>query len=78
MANDQKTSRGLAFGPANYAVLAAGVAAIVFGYVLLDGGSITAAPLMLVLGYGVLLPAGILLGWRALGAKRGSRDEKAE
>ncbi len=78
MANDESTSRGFAFGPANYVVLAAGVAAIAYGYVLLDGGSITAAPLMLVLGYGILLPAGILLGWRAIGAKRGSRDEEAE
>ncbi|MFV1986321.1 MAG: hypothetical protein ACC682_03525 [Gemmatimonadota bacterium] len=70
MVNDQKTPRGLAFGLANYVVLAAGVAAIAFGYVLLDNGSITAAPLLLVLGYGILLPAGILVGWRALGPKR--------
>jgi len=54
------------FGPANYAVIAAGLVAIVAGYVLLDGGSVTAAPVLLVLGYAIFLPAGILIGWRAL------------
>ena len=59
---------GPSFGPINYAVMAAGVVAIVAGYVLLDGGSVTAAPLFLVLGYGVLLPAGIIIGWGSLGS----------
>lgn len=58
--------RGFAFGPLNYALLAAGAVAVVAGYVLLDRGSATAAPLLLVLGYAVLLPAGILAGWRRL------------
>lgn len=58
--------RGFCFGPANYALLAAGLAAIVLGYVLLDGGSVTAAPLLMMLGYAVLLPVGIVLGWRKL------------
>jgi len=58
--------RGLRFGPVNLVLLAAGAVAIVFGYVLLDRGSVTAAPLLLVLGYAVLLPAGILAGWRRL------------
>lgn len=58
---------GFAFGPANYSAFAAAVAAIVAGYVLLDQGSVTAAPLLLILGYAVLLPAGLVLGWRRLG-----------
>lgn len=58
--------RGFRFGPVNYAVLASGFGAIVLGYVLLDGGSVTAAPLLLILGYVVLLPLGILLGWKKL------------
>lgn len=58
---------GLAFGPVNYAVFAAGLASIVGGYVLLDQGSVTAAPVLLILGYAVLLPAGLVLGWRRLG-----------
>lgn len=60
-------TEGLAFGPANYAAFALGVASIIAGYVLLDRGSVTAAPLFLILGYAVLFPVGLLLGWRRLG-----------
>lgn len=66
-ASTQADPRRLAFGPANYAVFALGAAAIVGGYVLLDRGSITAAPILLILGYAVLIPIGLLLGWRKLG-----------
>ena len=38
------------------------VLAIVWGYVLLNRGSVTAAPLLLTLGYMVLLPLGLLFG----------------
>ncbi len=51
----------IAFGPLNYALFAAAVVAIVIGYVLLSRGSITLAPILLILGYVVLLPAGILV-----------------
>ncbi|HUP00836.1 MAG TPA: hypothetical protein VM737_04865 [Gemmatimonadota bacterium] len=40
--------------------LGAGAAAIGIGYALLAGGSMTAAPVLLVLGYCVLLPIGIV------------------
>lgn len=63
-----------AFGPVNYALILAGVAAAIFGYVLLNRGSVTAAPILLILGYAVLLPAGIMVGWKSLGAG----DEVAE
>lgn len=63
----QPTKRSLRFGPVNYVVLAAGALTIVLGYVLLDGGSVTAAPFLLVLGYAVLLPVGLLLGWKRIG-----------
>lgn len=62
----ENPARGFRFGPANYAFLAAGAVAIVIGYVLLDGGSVTAAPLLLILGYVVLLPLGLLIGWKRL------------
>jgi hypothetical protein len=42
-------------------LLAAAVAALVAGYVMLAQGSTTAAPLLLVLGYCVLLPLGLIL-----------------
>jgi hypothetical protein len=38
----------------------AGVAAVAAGYGLLAGGSTVAAPLLLVLGYVVLIPLGIV------------------
>ena len=54
------------FGRTNVGILLLAVAAIVSGYILLDRGSVTAAPILLVLGYMVLLPAGLLFGFRRL------------
>ncbi len=51
----------LQFSPINFILLVAGLAAIVVGYQLLSRGSTTAAPLLLVLGYAVLIPLGIIL-----------------
>ena len=51
----------LRFSPINGILLAAGVASIVAGYVLLSNGSTVGAPLLLVLGYAVLIPLGIIL-----------------
>jgi hypothetical protein len=50
----------LRFSMQNWLLLAAGLAAIIAGYVLLAGGSTVAAPLLLVLGYVVLVPLGII------------------
>ena len=61
---EKRPERGFRFGPVNYALLGGGLAAIALGYALLDGGSVTAAPLLLTLGYVILLPLGILLGWK--------------
>ncbi len=49
------------FGPRNYAVFGIGLLSIVLGYVFLAKGSITAAPILLVLGYCVLIPVAIML-----------------
>jgi hypothetical protein len=51
----------LKFSVINAVLLALGLACIVGGYVLLAGGSTVAAPLLLVLGYAVLIPLGIIL-----------------
>ncbi len=51
----------LRFSPINGVLIVLGLAVIAAGYVLLAKGSITAAPLLLVLGYGVLIPLGIIL-----------------
>ena len=48
----------------NVALLAVGAVVVLFGYVLLNRGSVVWAPLLLFAGYVVLIPAGILLGFR--------------
>jgi hypothetical protein len=56
------TGADLRFTRTNYLVLGAALGCIVLGYVLLALGSITAAPLLLVAGYCVLVPYGLSLG----------------
>ncbi len=51
----------LQFSAINGILLVAGLAAIVAGYVLLAQGSTVAAPLLLVLGYAILVPLAIIL-----------------
>ena len=57
---------GLAAGfrPINLAILGAGALSIVWGYFLLNRGSVTGAPIFLVIGYVVLSPLGIAWGIR--------------
>jgi hypothetical protein len=57
---DEPATRSLHFGTVNLVLALAGAAALVAGYWLLARGSITAAPLLLVLGYVVLLPMAII------------------
>lgn len=45
----------------NYAIMGLGLATIVAGFISLSAGSITLAPLLLVVGYCVLIPLGLLL-----------------
>lgn len=51
----------LRFSAINAILLVAALAVITFGYVLLSRGSTVGAPLLLVFGYAVLLPAAIIL-----------------
>lgn len=57
----EKEIRSLRFSGVNVALAAGGLASLILGYWLLAQGSITAAPLLLVLGYVVLLPLAIIL-----------------
>ena len=52
----------LNFGPRNYAALGGAVVVILLGFAMLSRGSITAAPMLLVLGYCVLVPYGLAAG----------------
>ncbi|MFQ6007821.1 MAG: hypothetical protein ACE5K8_02615 [Candidatus Zixiibacteriota bacterium] len=49
------------FGKRNYLVFALALAVITIGYVALGQGSITLAPILLVLGYCVLIPIALLI-----------------
>ena len=52
---------GIDFDRRNYIVLGIGLAVIVLGFILLALGDITLSPILLVLGYCVIIPLGILL-----------------
>jgi hypothetical protein len=49
------------FSLLNWALLAAGLLAVVIGFFTLAAGSTVAAPLLLVIGYVILIPLGIIL-----------------
>lgn len=50
----------LRFGRQNWILLGLGLLSVVAGYFFLSGGSTVAAPLLLVLGYVILIPLGII------------------
>ncbi|MGH7475424.1 MAG: hypothetical protein ACRELD_03985 [Longimicrobiales bacterium] len=54
------TAPSLRFSRINWILLAAGLVCMAAGYLLLARGSIVVAPLLLVLGYAVLIPLGII------------------
>ena len=56
--------------PAAWILLVAGLVSIVAGYVLLNGGSVDLAPALLVLGYVVLIPLGII--WQGKDREKGA------
>ncbi len=60
----------LPFTKKNYYIFLGGLLAIIIGYIALSQGSITLAPLLLVLGYCVIIPIAILY--------RGSDETPAE
>ncbi len=58
------------FSLQNWILIAAGLASIVAGYFLLDGGSVDLAPALLVLGYVILIPLGII--WQGRDREKGA------
>ena len=52
---------GFRWGVLNSAFLALGVAVLVVGYMSLAKGSLTLAPVLLVIGYCVMIPASLLV-----------------
>jgi hypothetical protein len=51
----------IALGRKNFIIMGIAVATIIAGFITLSTGSITLAPLLLVLGYCVLMPVGLLV-----------------
>ena len=51
----------LVLGPVNYLLMALGAVAIVLGFVLLSFKEISISPILLVGGYCMLIPAGLLI-----------------
>ncbi len=49
------------FGTKNYIAFGVAILVIAVGYILLGQGSITAAPILLVLGYCVLIPVALVI-----------------
>lgn len=60
LAHEQAIIRGPAFRRINYVLMAVAMAVILGGFVALARGSITLAPILLVLGYLVLVPIALL------------------
>jgi hypothetical protein len=60
---------GFRWGVLNSALLALGVAVLVVGYMSLAKGSLTLAPVLLVAGYCVMIPASLLV--RGTGSNEG-------
>jgi hypothetical protein len=59
------------FGKKNYIVFGLAMLSIIAGYIALGKGSITLAPILLVLGYCVLVPVALII-------KDNSKDEEAQ
>ena len=59
------------FGRRNLLLLIAGMVVILVGYILLGKGSITAAPILLVVGYCAIIPLAIMMWPR-------KRDDKTQ
>jgi len=64
----QEPDLGFTWGALNTALLLLGLGVLVAGYVALSRGSITLAPVLLVLGYCGLIPASLLIRGRKTGS----------
>lgn len=64
----------LSFTRTNYLLMAGGALFAIVGFVLLRGGDISLAPLLLVTGYCALIPLGIIWRDRVPGESRGPKS----
>ncbi len=61
MDSSKEDNRAAPFTLTNYLLFAVGLLDIVIGWFLLRGGHITIAPIMLIVGYCVIIPLAIML-----------------
>ncbi len=59
-ATSRKSDDSLGFTRANYIFFAIGIITVIIGFIVLKMGSITLAPVLLVLGYCVIIPIAIM------------------
>jgi hypothetical protein len=71
----EKAKSVLPFTKKNYILFAIGIFVIVIGYITLGYGSITLAPILLVLGYCVLIPIAIIINGGKERPKEPARKE---
>jgi len=71
-AKKTKAAMGPDFGKRNYIFLGIGLFLIIVGFIVMGTGDITISPIMLVLGYCVAIPLGILLP-----AQKGEKNQPA-
>jgi len=57
----EQEQQGLPFTKKNYLVFGVGVLSVILGFITLSSGSTTLAPILLILGYCVVIPISILL-----------------
>jgi len=60
-----ETDLGFSWGMLNSVMFGLGIGALIIGYLALSKGSTTLAPVLLVAGYCVLIPASLLVRGRA-------------
>jgi hypothetical protein len=65
----------LPFSRKNYVLFAIGIFVIIIGYVTLGYGSITLAPILLVLGYCVIIPIAIIINGEKERSKEPAKKE---
>jgi hypothetical protein len=66
------------FGPRNYLIFGIGLLVIIVGYISLAAGSITLAPILLVLGYCVLIPISIIINGKSKTSPAENLDAKSQ
>ncbi len=72
----EQPTEGLGLNLYNYIIIGAGILSVLLGYFFLRRGSITLAPILLIAGYVVLIPLGLIVSLRKKEISTESKDTK--